>query len=395
MPPNKSDYHLTTFLLATYFIFCYCDVFFLFAAYLEKIGISSGQAGCLVSVFFVATTIIRPTGGWLSEKIGARKTVLLSALLTLAGSLVLVVSDSSFTLILLSRVITGIGYGSYMVALTTLQCLVFPDEIRGSAFAWTAVGSIASIFTVMPLCEYLVRAGHYGAYLWTAPALILLAIATARALPRATGNCDEDDDEHPASWNALFRAPSIKVLLVCALFFAVPDASLTYMANLAASLGLLGSFFMIPVSITALIVRTWGRKLSDILPRRWIAAPSFGLMAATLLGASTSGTNLVLAFWGALFGIGVGLGYPVLFSLVGDLLPPRLRSRGTAAVYLAQDICWMGIPLLIGICQPHLGLPITFRGLAVLSILSAILIQWIWVRRSQESPPLTRPTTPR
>lgn len=380
MQIKKSEYHLTTFLLATYFIFCYCDVFFLFAAYLERIGIHSGQTGFLVSVFFVATTIVRPAGGWLAERFGARRTVLASALLTLAGSLILVTAGTSFPLILLSRFITGIGYGSYMVALTTLQCLVFPDEIRGSAFAWTAVGSIASIFTIMPLCEYLVRTGRYSIYLWTAPALVLMAIGTARALPRATGRCDDDADAPPPSWNALFNAPSMKILLICALFFAVPDASLTYMANLSASLGLLGSFFMIPVSITALIVRTWGRNLSDILPRRWIAAPSFGLMAAALMGASLCGTNLTLAIWGGLFGIGVGLGYPVLFSLVGDLLPPRLRGRGTAAVYLAQDICWMGIPLLIGICQPRLGLPLTFRGLAVFSVISAAMIQWIWAK---------------
>ena len=392
---KTNDYHLTTFLLATYFIFCYCDVFFLFAAYLEKIGIASGQTGFLVSVFFVATTAMRPAGGWLAERWGARKTVLASGVLTFVGSLILVGAGTSFPLILLSRIITGMGYGSYMVALTTLQCLVFPDEIRGSAFAWTAVGSIASIFTIMPLCEYLVRAGHYGLYLWTAPALILLAIATARALPRATGHCDEDADTPPASWNGLFSAPSLKVLLICALFFAVPDASLTYMANLAASLGLLGSFFIIPVSITALIIHTWGRHLPDILTRRWIAAPSFALMAATLLGASISGSNLTLAFWGALFGVGVGLGYPVLFSLVGDLLPPRLRGRGTAAVYLAQDICWIGIPLLIGICQPHLGLPVTFRGLAILSILSAIMIQWMWMRCSRECSTLPTQRTPR
>lgn len=381
MKLKNDDYHLTTFLLATYFIFCFCDVFFLFAAYLERIGIPSGKTGFLVSSFFIATTLVRPASGWLTERLGARKTVLLAALLTFFGSLILTVSGTSMSLILISRLLTGMGYGTYMVALTTLQCMVFPDEIRGSAFAWTAIGSIASIFTVMPLCEYLVRTGHYSLYLWTAPGLILLALLAARNLPQAKHVVPEEGDTS-ASWGTLLATPSLKTLLVCALFFAVPDAAITYLANLAASMDLVGSFFMIPVSLAALAMRTWGRMIPDILPRRWLAAPSFGLMSLALMGTSLAGSNIHLVIWGTLFGIGVGLGYPVLFSLVGDLLPGPLRAKGTALVYLAQDICWMGIPLLLGLCQPLLGLPLTFRILSTLSIASAVGVQWMWSRKS-------------
>jgi MFS family permease len=376
---QRNSYHLTTFLLATYFIFCFADVFLLFATYMENIGVPPGRTGFLVSSFFIATTLIRPLSGWLSEKVGARRTILLSALLATVGGLLLAFAGTSMTLLLLSRVLTGMGFGTFMVALTTLQCLLVPDEIRGSAFAWTGVGSIASLFTIMPLCEYLVRNGHYGLYLGMAPGLALLAFLTARNLPRASGSCSGENT--PSSWRSLLGKDHMKTLLICSLFFAVPDSSLVYLVNLVASMGLVGSFFMMPLSATALAMRTLGRKLSDILPRRWLAAPSFALMAASLLGATLASSNIQLMFWGALFGVGVGLGYPVLFSLVGDLLPGPYRAKGTALVYLAQDICWMIIPLIIGFLHPLLGLSVTFRWLMALSLVSAVVVQWMWTKK--------------
>lgn len=374
---NDAPFRLTPFLLSKYFIFGFTSVYYIFAAYLEQMGISPEGTGFLVSAFFFATTLARPISGRLTERLGARKTILLSALLATAGSVILTLSGTSLPLLLLCRILTGFGFGSMVVALATLQNLVVPDEIRGSAFSWTAVGSVAPLFTVIPLGEYLIRTGHYGLYLWMAPVMGLFAAWMTRALP--SDRNQEPPGETPSiSWGELLAAPGMKTLLICSLLFAVPDGTLVYIVNLTDSLGLVGSFFMVPVSLAALAVRAFGRKIPDLIPRTLLPAPCFALMASALFGTTLAGSNVQLILWGSLFGIGMGLGFPVLFSLTGDLLPPRLRARGTAAVYLIMDFCWMGVPMAMGFCKPILGLPFTFQVMAVLSIASALWVQWLW-----------------
>lgn len=377
---RQQRFNPTPFLLATYFIFCFTNVFYLFAVYMEKIGMPSGQTGFLVSAFYIATTLTRPLGGWLTEKIGTHKSLYLAILLAVGGSTLLAFSKNSFFLILLSRVLSGVGFGCSLVALTTLQSLVVPDEIRGSAFAWTTIGSIASMFTILPVCEFLVHSGHYSLYLWTAPCLALAAGLVVSTLPHAEKRGGAGTSSHE-SWNSLFGTPGLKTLLLSGLFFAAPDASIVYLANLTASRGLVASFFMLSVSLTALAVRVFGRRLPDVVPRPRLVAPSITFMAGALFGATLVNSNIQLTLCGIAFGIGMGLGYPVLFSLVGDLVSPGLQAKGTALTYLSQDICWMGIPLVMGFFKPLLGLSGTFRVMAIISIASAVVIQWMWTRK--------------
>lgn len=381
---KDTPFRLTPFLLSKYFIFGFTSVYYILASYLEQRGIPSEKTGFLVSAFFFATTLARPVSGRLTERLGARRTVLMSALLATGGSMILTLAGTSLPLIFLCRIVTGFGFGSMVVALATLQNLVVPDEIRGSAFSWTAVGSVAPLFTVIPLGEYLIHTEHYGLYLWMAPVLSLLAAWMTRALPS-----DRDrftPGEMPSgSWRELLSTPGMKTLLTCSFLFAVPDGTLVYIVNLTDSLGLVGSFFMVPVSVSALVTRAFGRRIPDLIPRIWLPAPCFALMATALFGTTLAGSNDQLILWGSLFGLGMGLGFPVLFSLTGDLLPPRLRARGTAAVYLIMDFCWMGVPLVMGFCKPILGLPFTFRCMSTLSIGSALWVQWMWNRTVREA----------
>lgn len=379
MRTRTSTFRLTPFLLAKYFIFGFSSVYYLFAAYLRQIGISSEGTGFLVSAFFFATILARPVSGRLTEHLGARRTFLFSALLATAGSMVLTLSGTSLPLLLFCRIVTGFGFGAIVVALATLQSLVVPDDIRGSAFSWTALGSVMPLFTVIPLGEYLLRSGHHEIFLWMAPILGLLATGTTTYLPTYK-DPEASVLNLPAPPGQFLTTPGIKTLLACAFFFAVPDGTIVYIVNLTDSLGLIGSFFMVPLSLAALATRAFGRRIPDLLPRTWLPAPCFALMAFALFGTTLTRSNVQLVLWGSLFGTGMGLGFPVLFSLIGDLLPPQLRARGTAMVYLIMDLCWMAVPLAMGFLKPILGLPLTFRGLAVFSVASAGMIQWMWNR---------------
>jgi MFS family permease len=372
---------LALFVTATFFIYAFTTVYYLFASFLESQGRGSAAVGLLISAYYVTVSLIRPFGGWMTEQMGVRKTLVAAGLIAAVGGL-LPLGDPSTARLLLARVVTGVGFGSYCVALTSLQCLVVPDRLRGSTFAMTTIGSIAPLFLVIPVADGLLQRGLFTAYLIEAPLLALAAATMAFFLPdREGGACVT----RPAwgSYGQLFARSGMKLLLLSAFAFAVTDSAIVYVANLAGAKGLSASPFIAISGVAALVVRLLGRNLMDRLPRRKLAGPSFGLMALALLWASAAGNMTGLALAGALFGAGLGVAFPVHLALVGDLAPAELRPKGTAMVYLAQDLSWMGLPLFIGFTSPLLGLPGAFRALAGFALAASVALTLFWKRPSR------------
>ncbi len=374
---------LALFVAATFFIYAFTTVYYLFASFLEKGGEGSAAVGLLVSAYYVTVSLIRPFGGWMTEHLGVRKTLVTAGLVAALGGL-LPLGDPSAVRLFLARVVTGVGFGSYCVALASLQCLVVPDRSRGATFAMTSIGSIAPLFLVIPVADWFLQRGLFTAYLLEAPLLAVAAAAMAFLLPDG----DAPDCTSRPTWGSygqLFARDGMRLLLLSAFSFAVTDSAIVYIANLTASKGLTASPFISISGVTALVVRLLGRNLMDRLPRRKLAGPSFGIMALALLWASLTGEATGLALAGVLFGAGLGVAFPVHMALVGDLTPPELRPKGTAMVYLAQDLSWIGLPLFIGFTSPLLGLPGAFRSLAGFALAASTALTLFWNRPSRGS----------
>src|SRR5690606_13795081 len=108
---------------ATFGIFAYSNVYFFLASLLEARGVSPQAAGIAVSLFYTATLLFRPAGGWLVEGLGLRATLVGSALVAFAGSVGLAFAGANLPLVYACRVLMGAGYSSYMVAYTAYQNL--------------------------------------------------------------------------------------------------------------------------------------------------------------------------------------------------------------------------------------------------------------------------------
>jgi MFS family permease len=73
--------------LATFGIYAFTEVYYLFANYLAELDMSSARAGILVGAFFASTILCRPFGGVITERLGVRRTMIAAACLCGAGSL--------------------------------------------------------------------------------------------------------------------------------------------------------------------------------------------------------------------------------------------------------------------------------------------------------------------
>jgi hypothetical protein len=273
----------------------------------------------------------------------------------------------------------GCSYGIYVVALTTYQSLVNPEEILGLAFAYITLGALACLFTVVPLADWCLARNHMTAFLaiplFTASLCVFLSfrLPSLSSLPSSPQMA-----ESWGTWGELYRdTPFWRTVTSCALF-GLCDASIVYLPSLALSMKLVPSSFVVANGMGALAMRIFGRGLFNRYPRYIFAGPSLLVMAVFLCLTTTAAGNLWLFGCGLFYGVGMGYGFPAHLALAGDLAPARLRAKSSALVHFCYDASWLILPVLVGFGTPHMGEMGVFRLLGLFSVASGVGVTAMW-----------------
>lgn len=158
------------------FIIIFCLFIGIFIAYLDRVNVSvlaandpfllemgikgaPVQIGMMMSVFLaaygVANVLLAPIGDYL----GPRKSMMLCIALWTV-SLFMGGIASTFTIIIASRIILGVGEGMYYPLQSVFVKNWFPRQERGRANAAWVVGQSVAPAIAMPFFAYLI--GHFG-----------------------------------------------------------------------------------------------------------------------------------------------------------------------------------------------------------------------------------------
>ena len=370
---------LSLLVAAGFGVFSFANVFYFLANLLGMRGVSPQAAGFAVSIFYVATTLFRPAGGWLVENLGLRTTLVGSALVGFAGSAGLALAGGNLPLVLACRVLMGIGYSAFIVAFSAYQNLAIPPERRGFAFALTTVGLMMPLVFVVPLADWLLRHGHVAAYLSISPVMALFCAAVGWSFGKVTIAPHSESRQAWGTYGELFRLPPVRALLVSMFLLSLTDSLTLCLGALLVGQGLVPSAFIAPSAVSAVLIRLATLRVIDRIPRPRIAAPCFGLMAVSLAALSLAGPNATIALCGVVFGVGVGLGFPAHLAMVGDMTPEPLRPKATAMVWFAMDSGWAVTPFIFGLLSPLLGNAAAFGGYAAVMLAGAAAAwQFLW-----------------
>ncbi|KOS63596.1 MFS transporter [Lysinibacillus agricola] len=120
----------------------------------EEFSLNETQAGLIISVFFMSYAVMQLVGGYLSDKYGARRMILISVLLWSIFT-ILTGFAWSFVSLIVIRLLFGIGEGSFPAASTLAIADNFPKSERGRAkstlTAATTIGSMISTIVAAAL----------------------------------------------------------------------------------------------------------------------------------------------------------------------------------------------------------------------------------------------------
>lgn len=315
--------------------------------YLHQVrGFALGTSGSLLAIPPLIGFLVVGPGGALIDRVGARRVLLATLVLVMAGEAVLAVA-SQVWIAALGLVLGGLGQGLAWPSSQTLVATVIPDGQRQRYFGVNftllnlgiGIGGIVGgvLVDVHHLWTFqVIYLADAVSYL---PALLLLLVP----LRHVAGRPEHHPDAPRASYREVLRRPAVPTLLVlsfCSAFVGYAQLN-TGMPAFATTVGhvsthVLGFAFAFNTAVIVVLQllvlqRIEGRRRTRVIAvmgavwaLSWLCLGFTGVFSGGILAA------VLVCLMASIFAFGETLLQPTTPAIVNDLADDRVRGRFNA-----------------------------------------------------------------
>ncbi|MEN6498530.1 MAG: MFS transporter [Thermoguttaceae bacterium] len=371
----------------------------------ESIPMTDAQFGLLTSVFLWVYAILSPPAGYLADRFGRSRVIILSVLVWSAVTWLTTLAQS-FTGLLIARALMGISEACYLPAALALIADYHRGPTRSLAtsvhitglYVGSAMGGLGGVlaehfgwrsgFTIFGVFG-IAYAGFLACVLRDPP-----TAPTAKALEPGKS----EQLGLLAGFLALLRQPSFLILLtIFSLFSIVNWGILTWLPTYLQEAFHLGQGRAgLSATISNQIGSLAGILLGGFLADRWSRTNVRGRLLVPLLGIclagpcllfSTASSFLWLSLLGfALYGMGKSFGDANWMPILCQIADPRYRATGYGVMNLASCLVGGGMAYLGGVLRDaQVELGIVFQAFGLVYFAAGCMFLLIRPRRDLEA----------
>lgn len=368
--------------------------FGLFTAPLTReLGVSREVYSIAIAIQNLVWGITQPLAGMVADRYGARRVLVLGALLYALGIAGLAFASTPMQIYLTAGVLAGVGMGgaSFVTVLAALG-RAMPESHRSWALGLgTAAGSLGQ-FMIVPLTQAVIGLDGWRSGAWTLAAAIALVLVVAflirgdKPTPQLAGTRQASNVE---ILGMAFRHPSYLLLvagfLVCGFQLAfvtthfpayLSDKGLG--AGVASwALGMVGLFNV----VGAYLAGVWGGRHSK---KNLLAVLYFGRALVILLFVLTPVTTTSVLMFGATMGLLWLSTVPLTSGLVATFFGTRYMATLFGVVFLSHQIgSFLGVYLGGYLFERTGSYDLVWWGCIGLSLFAGVINLPIRERQSQ------------
>jgi MFS family permease len=359
-------------------------VFPLIPLFAQGMGYSGAAIGAAVSAFSVLSLLAAVPVGSLSDRLGTRTMLLLSALFNTLYSLLLLMADSIWLLVP-AQMIGGLGFLLLIVSSQTWVSENTDAAIRERGFGFLSLAAAVGQTLGPFLGGFLLSRTSFSAVFSLAVVFSLLGFSIAALRDgqhrrSAGGQRSRASLKQTVAWLSGDRTMCAILLFTFVIVFAVSLRS-SFIPVLFTSQGLSESSIGLLLSAFALsmtLVRVFIGRILGRFRRRQLLVLALGLV---LLGTAT--LPAVSAVWLStgimlLFGMGFGISQPLSMVMVSD----RAGQASGLAMGIRFSVITLATllsPILSGLVVDGLGLEAAFFCIAGM-LCAAGLVIWLVAR---------------
>ncbi|MDB3924313.1 MFS transporter [Candidatus Pelagibacter sp.] len=177
----------------------------------SEFNLTSGELGLLGGGYFLGFASVQIPLGYLLDSKGPRKIVSYFLSLSIVG-LILFATAQNLTMLLISRVLIGVGVGACLMGPLTAYRIWFQDETQQRANSWMLmVGAIGMLSSSLPVQFFLPIIGWRAIFLslalLTLACIILIVIFIPKWQPKSIDNNHLNESKLSTVWkNPLFKS---------------------------------------------------------------------------------------------------------------------------------------------------------------------------------------------
>ncbi len=352
--------------------------------YATEMGASATWVGVLVSAFSVAQLAVAPLWGRFSDRYGRRPAILVGLLLT-ACAYVIFAFAGSLSVLLLSRLVQGLGGGTIGV----VQAYVAdasPPEQRTRSLGWlsavTSLGAVAG----PAFGSVMISIGGKGAP-GLAAAALALAVAgfAARFLGESRQLGPSGSHAAPSTTSARqaigrvishWHEPASRLIWIYtvgigAFYGTIQVVPLLLMDRLGVTAGHIGYFIMY-LGGAGVVVRSFmlGRVL-DLLGEARLSRLGIVLLAAGLCCTGVAAHRSIVFLGFTLMPFGTAFLFPCVTGLLSRVVPGNERGLYMGVQHTFGGVSRVLFPIAAGVLMDQFGMGVPFwiAGLLVLATL--------------------------
>jgi MFS family permease len=332
----------------------------------SELHAGKSDVGIVLSVYTIASVMIRPFSGFGLDRFG-RRTIFLSALvlytILFAGYLV----ATTITFLIVLRFAQGLTWGVTTISGSTIAVDITPAEKRGEGIGYfslsttlgMAVGPVIGLF----ICH------HMG---YPAMFIAALILSTASFICASMIRLQRKALLHNAelNLNSLFDInaiiPSLNLLIIMITYGGL----ISFIALYGREIGVQNTslFFLIFAIGIATSRFTAGKAFDKNGPKNLLT------FCLCLLTSGFPFLALLKNEWGyygsALFiGFGIGVVFPTFQAMVNNIAEPGHRGAANSTLYTGLDL-GMGLGMIMmGFVSEHLSITVSFLFSAIICLI--------------------------
>src|SRR6202162_301172 len=353
--------------------------------YATKLGASATIVGVLIAAFSIAQLASAPLWGRFSDRYG-RRPALLAGLLISAVAYVIFGYAITLWLLLLCRIVQGLGGGTIGVVQAYVADASDPKD-RAKSLGWLSAATSLGAVVGPAIGSALIHWGRHAPGIASAIFCILVSIFAGVYLRESREEIAATSEHavvHQTSAGAVWsvivrpREPAQRLIWIYAIaigafYGTAPTLPLLLANRLPITEGNVGYFVMylggMGVFVRAGILGRMIDWLGEVrLTRLGLVLVGVGL---ALIAAVHSYLTLLISL--TLMPLGTAFVFPCVTAMLSRVVPTRHRGLYMGVQHTFGGVSRVIFPLAAGVAMDHLGLGFSFVGAGVLVLATLLL----------------------
>ena len=318
--------------------------------YLVGIGIAVSMAGVVVGLFSVTSLVCRPACGIMADRLNNVNLLRYSNILMCLG-LVGFAFAHSLPLIVLFRILNGVGFAIGGTAQITLATRYIPKHKTGEGIGYMGLGMVVSSAAAPGIGLAIAEATSMQITFLASAAMTLLAFLLLLTMKDQHHQKSEKNAEKKRiSPRDILEPKALPFTLTSATFSFANGMIASYLVLFADERSIVGiSIYFTVYAVCLFVIRPLSGKLMDAKGLRVTVFPGLILTAASMFILGRSATLPLILVTGVMRAFGQGAAQPSLQAGCINYLGRERSGVATSTYYLGGDIGQGFAPMLGGV----------------------------------------------